>query len=164
MPASARARGFTIIELLVVVAIISLIAAIALPMYAEALEKSKRASLISDARKVYDAMMAFYADNSFFPPESVFDSTTLDPLASDGYLTFGRSITARLMGGQLLFYMTPDVGGDDQQFIIVMRLETNPDVLVAAVHTNLVSEDATWTDGVFVITEEDLEDAPDPDA
>lgn len=155
-------RGFTLVEVLVVVAIVGIISAMAMPMYADALAKSKRASLISDGRKVYDAMMAYYADNSHFPPEDEFDKATLEPLTADGYLNFGRSITAHLTDGEVLMYMAPDIDGSDQQFLIVMRLETNPDIIVAAVHTNLVDDDGDWVDGVFAITADDLADAPDP--
>lgn len=166
MPAEARSRqdrGFTMIELMVVVVIIGLAAALALPMYADSITKAKKVALSAEGRKIYDAMMAYYADHSSFPPEDDLDVTTLDPLASDGYLSSGRAITSRLVEDQLLLYMAPDIGGADQQFLIVMRLASDPDILVAVVHTDLVDDDGDWVDGVFVIDEEDLEDAPGPD-
>ena len=111
---------------------------------------------------VYGAMMAYYTDYSMFPPDASFDKATMDPLAAEGYMSSAQRITGKLMNDQLLLYLAPDVGGENQQFVIVMRLEKEPDVIVAVVHTNLVSEDGDWVDGVFLITGRDLEDAPEP--
>ena len=161
-PAARRDRGFTLIELMVVIVIIGLASALALPMYADAIVKSKKSALVSEGRKIYGAMMAYYTDYSMFPPDASFDKATMEPLASEGYLNSAQRITGKLMNDQLLLYIAPDVGGANQQFVIVMRLEKEPDVIVAVVHTNLVSEDGDWVDGVFLITGEDLEDAPEP--
>lgn len=145
---------------MIVVVIISLASAAALPMYADAITKSKKSALTADGRKIYDSMMAYYSDFGEFPSEDSFDTESLDPLTDNGYLKSGSSITSRLQNDQLLLYIAPDVGGTDQQFFVVMRLESDPNIIVAALHTNLVSEDGDWTDGVFVITADDLEDAP----
>ena len=76
----------------------------------------------------------------------------------------GEAITSKLVGGQLLIYLAPDVGGVDQQFILVMRHEADPSVLVAVVHTNLVTEEGKWVDGSYIIDAEDLEDVEEEEA
>ena len=95
-PAVRRDRGYTLIELMVVVVIIGLASALALPMYADAIVKSKKAALVSEGRKIYGAMMAYYTDYSMFPADSSFDKATMDPLASQGYMSSAARIKIRI--------------------------------------------------------------------
>jgi len=154
-------RGFTLIELMVVVVIIGLASALALPMYADAITRSKKTALASEGRRIYDSLMAYYADFNSFPPESGFNLKTLDPLASEGYLHSGSAITSKLVKDRALVYIAPDIGGADQQFILVMRLESDPNIIVAVVHTELVGDEGNWADGVYVISDGDLMEADD---
>jgi prepilin-type N-terminal cleavage/methylation domain-containing protein len=153
--------GFTLIELMVVVVIIGLASALALPMYADAITKTKKTALASEGRRIYDSLMAYYADYNAFPPESAFDLETLDPLFSQGYLHSGPAITSKLVKDRALIYLAPDIGGADQQFILVMRLESDPNIIVAVVHTELVGDDGAWADGVYVTSDGDLREADD---
>jgi len=154
---SSNGRGFTIIELMVVAVIVCLASALALPLYADAIARSTRTSLVAEGKQIYDAMMAYHAEHGGFPPESVFDRKTLDPLTGEGYLKSGRAITSRLTGDELLLYLAPDLGGADQQFLIVMRLESDPSAIVAVAHTTLVDEGGEWVDGVELVTDDGLE-------
>ena len=147
------------IEVLIVLAIISVLAAIAIPMYSAAIRESRETALIADGRKIYGAMMRYNADHGTFPPDAGFDTTSLDPLTSLGYMDDGRGLTQRLVDQELLVYLAPDVDGTDRQFVAVLRLAVDTDIIVAAVHTNVVTDDGEWVDGVFVIDEEDLADA-----
>jgi prepilin-type N-terminal cleavage/methylation domain-containing protein len=152
-------RGFSLIEVLIVMAIISVIAAIAIPMYSEAIREGREAALIADGRKLYSAMMRYNADHGTFPPDAGFDTTTLDPLTSLGYMNDGAGLTNNLVDQELLAYLAPDIEGTDRHFVAVLRLAVDPAIIVAAVHTNVVTDDGGWVDGVFVIDEEDLADA-----
>jgi prepilin-type N-terminal cleavage/methylation domain-containing protein len=62
----AKTRGFTIIELLVVVVIIGLLASIAIPKFSATKDKSKMASVRSDLRNVMTAQEAYFADFNAF--------------------------------------------------------------------------------------------------
>jgi type IV pilus assembly protein PilA len=56
-------KGFTLIELLIVVVIIGILAAIAIPKFANTKEKAYIASMKSDLRNLVTAEEAYFADN-----------------------------------------------------------------------------------------------------
>lgn len=59
-------KGFTLIELLIVVVIIGILAAIAIPKFANTKEKAYLASMKSDLRNIVTAQEAFFADNQVY--------------------------------------------------------------------------------------------------
>ena len=56
-------KGFTLIELLIVVVIIGILAAIAIPKFANTKEKAYIAAMKSDLRNLVTAEEAFFADS-----------------------------------------------------------------------------------------------------
>jgi general secretion pathway protein G len=72
-------RGFTIIELMVVLALIVILASLAMVQYRRTIIYSKEAVLRDDLTKLRDAIDQYYADKNEYPP-------TLSALASAGYL------------------------------------------------------------------------------
>jgi type II secretion system protein G len=59
-------KGFTLIELLIVVVIIGILAAIAIPKFANTKEKAYIASMKSDLRNLVNAQEAYFADNTTY--------------------------------------------------------------------------------------------------
>jgi prepilin-type N-terminal cleavage/methylation domain-containing protein len=57
-------KGFTLIELLIVVVIIGILAAIAIPKFANTKQKAVVASMKSDLRNLVTAQEAFFSDNN----------------------------------------------------------------------------------------------------
>src|ERR671911_1054625 len=55
-------RGFTLIELLVVIAIIAILAAILFPVFAQAREKARQTSCLSNHRQIGTAAMMYVQD------------------------------------------------------------------------------------------------------
>ena len=58
-----RRQGFTLIELLIVVVIIGILAAIAIPKFANTKEKAYVAQMKTDLRNLVNAEEAFFADS-----------------------------------------------------------------------------------------------------
>ncbi len=57
-------KGFTLIELLIVVVIIGILAAIAIPKFANTKEKAYLATMKADLRNLVTAQEAYFADHS----------------------------------------------------------------------------------------------------
>ncbi len=83
-PGSVRARwrtarGWTLVELLIVISLIIVLAGISLASYRTAVTRSREAVLKEDLFRMRDAIDQYFADRDEYPP-------TLDALVSDGYL------------------------------------------------------------------------------
>ena len=75
----AAARGFTLMELMVVVALISVLAAMGVVQYRNSIIRTREAVLKEDLFRMRDAIDQFYADKGKYP-------ASLEALVSDGYL------------------------------------------------------------------------------
>jgi prepilin-type N-terminal cleavage/methylation domain-containing protein len=62
-------RAFTLIELLIVVAIIAILAAIAVPNFLEAQVRAKVSRAKADIRSVATAFESYAVDNNYYPPD-----------------------------------------------------------------------------------------------
>ena len=72
-------RGFTLIELMMVAFVISVLAAVALPQYKNAIVQSKEAVLRENLFRFRDLIDQYQADKGRYPP-------SLEALVDEGYL------------------------------------------------------------------------------
>lgn len=79
-------RGFTLVELLVVIVIIAALAGLTAPMVLKQARKADLAEATSNARQIGMAMFAFQAEYSSYP-----DSTTEDEVDKTGNYTLGTA-------------------------------------------------------------------------
>jgi general secretion pathway protein G len=78
-PGDRRAAGFTLIELITVIAIVGILAAIALPQYRTAIIQAREAVLMENLFHLRDLIDQYYADKGRYP-------ASIQALVEDGYL------------------------------------------------------------------------------
>lgn len=71
-------RGFTLIELMIVVAIIGILAAIAIPKFADLVTKSRESSAKGNLGGLRSALTIYYADTGLYPTNLEVGLTTAE--------------------------------------------------------------------------------------
>lgn len=74
-----RQQGFTLVELLIVISLISILAAMGLVQYRNSVQSARESVLKTDLFRMRDAIDQYYADKGKYP-------SSLDSLVSDGYM------------------------------------------------------------------------------
>jgi prepilin-type N-terminal cleavage/methylation domain-containing protein len=102
---SGGQKGFTLVEALVVVAIIGIISSVAIPGLKTAMTKARRNAAISDLRVLRDAMIRYAGDNGRYPlGTGEFNPRTLTPIAPS-HIKNARQITKNLRGARVDWYI-----------------------------------------------------------
>ncbi|HIQ31756.1 MAG TPA: pilin [Aquifex aeolicus] len=76
-------RGFTLIELLVVIGVISILAAIAVPLYSKYVAKAHRAAIVSDVRSARIVVESFILKYGEVPEDTSCPSEGFGPASCD---------------------------------------------------------------------------------
>lgn len=92
-------KGFTLIELLIVVVIIGILAAIAIPKFANTKEKAYLASMKSDLRNMATTQESYFADNQVYVAGSAANTTGGTTSLAGFVPSAGVTVTAAATGG-----------------------------------------------------------------
>lgn len=115
-------RGFTLVELMIAVAIIAVLMAIAIPELQEARVRSEMRAVTSDLRSLHTAFKQYYLDHGAYPDSgAAFNLATFNPLTSNGY--YNGRVSAVMLNDTADAYDAPDDIGPNQEFWIEMTLQ-----------------------------------------
>ena len=112
-------RGFTLIELMIVVAIIAILAGILIPNFVNARAQAQTAACESNLRSIATALELYYADNQAYPASGNVTPATLskngvyylnntpkDPAATDATALYAFTSTAQSGSGAASYTIT----------------------------------------------------------
>lgn len=74
-----RQQGFTLIELMIVMVIITILAGMGLAVYGNSVQRAKEATLLGDLHEMREAIDKYYADKNHYP-------ASLQSLVEDKYI------------------------------------------------------------------------------
>ncbi len=79
-------KGFTVVELLIVIIIIAIISVIALPQFINAQDRGKQSQTVGNLRSVGNALALYHTDNNTYPVTISID-TVKSTLEDGGYMS-----------------------------------------------------------------------------
>ena len=149
-------KGFTLIELMIVVAIIGILAAIAIPAYQNYTIRAQVTEGLSLADGWKTGVAEFYAQNGSFP-----GSCNSTGSASTGVMVCAGATTGKYVQGIALTTTNPG------QIVITYGAQANSKIngLLLDISPGLsANNDVVWVCGKAGTTNMSLEQAPSPDA
>jgi len=78
-------NGFTLIELMIVVAIVAILTTVAYPSYIDNVRKTKRASVQADLMELASYMERSFTENNVYNSATASDTLTASGITSDDY-------------------------------------------------------------------------------
>ncbi len=117
-------HGFTIVELLVVVAVAGMLLALVVANYRESKISSRNAKRLQDIREIQNALDLYHTNNRSYPgtadvPGPV--TTELTALVNDGYI---KALPSDSLGGNFNYMYCPsDSVGGPQVYTLRAKLE-----------------------------------------
>ena len=104
MHSRSSKHAFTLIELLIVVAIIAILAAIAVPNFLEAQTRSKTARVKADFRTIATALESYRVDTNTYPEQGVPNGSNTFPFQSDVTRVYGGDSPRHAVGNPAIAF------------------------------------------------------------
>jgi prepilin-type N-terminal cleavage/methylation domain-containing protein len=145
-------KGITLIELLIVMGIVGILAAIAIPLMKDSLLRAEISAAAADARALHVAFKRYNIDHGQYPfavNKPAFQLNTYEPLVKLGYYQ-GRG-PARLLGGKADGYDSPDDQGPNAEFWVELSLSRDPSVrFLVCDSDNAPLSGGRYMDGIYL--------------
>ncbi len=111
-------RGFTLIELLVVIAIIAILAAILFPVFAQAREKARAISCLSNMKQITLGVLMYVQDyDETFPLSTFYDTVNYPDFGSTAYeWSSVRCTQAYTKNGDIFKCPSESIAGDSNYY------------------------------------------------
>lgn len=142
-----KAKGFTLVELLIVIIIIGILAGMMMLSTGSATDKAEATKIVSDMRNVKAACLMYYADNSKYP-----DATT--PSASiDQYLDTTAKNMSLVSGDSTSLFVKYDTNTAKTPTGVITKLNDirKSSGAINGKNSTTDSKDVVVADGVFMI-------------
>jgi type IV pilus assembly protein PilA len=129
-------KGFTLIELMIVVAIIGILAAIAIPNFMMFMSKTKRAEVKYNLEAIFKSEISWFGENNAF--SNSFDAIRWQPLGKIYYYTFWGGNPGEYQGLSTAINPNPGVtpGASQSSFTIYSWGNIDSDVTVDVWYIN----------------------------
>ena len=135
-----RKKGFTLIELMIVVVIIGLLAALAIPRFMKAAKKSKLTERKEILKCIWSAAVAYYESHGEYPVYHQFNNANTKNL---DWVSYPDLIVDRPSGYPRFTYYMNSVSGDDFTAYAYAYAPDSWDASIIATNDLVIFQDGT---------------------